>query len=232
MWKAVAMRKLYYYPLCAFSRTALLSLSEKKLDFSVDITKFWDPKGPLLELNAFGRLPVLEDLNGSLVAGVYAVVEYLEEAYADVPLLSADLAERAEARRIFQWMHEDFAAEVTTVLAFEKDIKRYLVARGSESAPSSAVMKRTKDAASAYFRQLEVFIDQRKWLAGDTFSIADIAAAAHISVVDYLGSVLWSHYPVLKGWYMRVKSRPSFKKILMDRVPGLLPAAHYTNLDF
>lgn len=226
------MRKLYYYPLCAFSRIALLALSEKKLDFSIEITKFWDKNSHLLDLNSFGRLPVLVDLNGSTIAGVYAVVEYVEDAYEDLHLLSSDLEERAEARRIFQWMNEDFAAEITTVLAFEKDIKRYFVSKGQSSAPSSSVIKNVKEASHAYFKQLETFIDQRNWLAGDIFSIADIAVAAHISVVDYLGNVLWSHYPILKGWYMRIKSRPSFKKILLDRLPGLPPSPHYKNLDF
>ncbi|MDR1908032.1 MAG: glutathione S-transferase family protein, partial [Holosporales bacterium] len=131
------MRKLYYYPLCAFSRTALLSLSEKKLDFSIEITRFWDKNSPLLELNSFGRLPVLVDLNGSIISGVYAIIEYLEDAYDNTKLLGQDLAERAEARRIFQWMNEDFASEITTQLVFEKDIKRYF----PQSSPSSSLIK-------------------------------------------------------------------------------------------
>ncbi|MDR1598192.1 MAG: glutathione S-transferase family protein [Holosporales bacterium] len=222
------MRTLYYYPLCAFSRTALLSLAEKKLDFATEITKFWDKTSPLLELNSFGRLPVLIDLNGSIVSGVYATIEYLEDAYDHVKLLGPDLSERAEARRIFQWMNEDFAADVTAPLVLEKDIKRYF----PKSSPSSIVIKQIKDALCIYLKQLEQFAAQRNWLAGNTLSIADLTAAAHISVIDYLGGVSWAHFPVAKEWYTRVKSRPSFKRILSDRVLNIQPASHYANLDF
>lgn len=228
---SMQMRKLYYYQLCPFSRTVLIELCEKKLDFSVEVIRFWEQSAKLLELNSFGRLPVLEDLNGSLICGVYSITEYLEDAYADCKLLPQEFTERAEARRIFQWMNEDFASEVTTVLSFEKDIKRYIRGAGSTS-PSSGIIKTVKERIGAYARQLEQFIEKRNWLAGDFFSIADVSVAAQISVIDYLGNVHWSQYPTLKDWYMRVKSRPSFKKILQDRVPSIPPASHYSNLDF
>ncbi|MEQ9200675.1 MAG: glutathione S-transferase family protein, partial [Rhodospirillales bacterium] len=73
---------------------------------------------------------------------------------------------------------------------------------------------------------------RRRWLGGDAFSIADIAAATQLSCVDYLGDVPWSDYPEAKNWYARVKSRPSFRPLLSDLIPGLPPPAHYTDLDF
>ncbi|GHS94151.1 glutathione S-transferase [Alphaproteobacteria bacterium] len=225
------MRKLYYYPLCAFSRTALLVLSEKKLDFITEVTRFWDQKGPILDLNSFGRLPVFVDLNGSVIAGVYAVCEYLEEAYEDFKILGTDWKERAEARRIFQWLHEDFAADITAPLVYEKDIKRYFT-QGPASAPSSAKLKNIKDILADDMKHIESFAERRNWLAGDNFSLADLAAAAHISIADYLGGISWKQFPTAKEWYMRIKSRPSFKRLLADRVPGLPASAHYTNLDF
>jgi glutathione S-transferase len=74
--------------------------------------------------------------------------------------------------------------------------------------------------------------DRRAWLAGDQFSLADIAAAAQISCIDYLGDVPWEDYQEAKQWYARIKSRPSFRPILEDYVPGMRPPAHYTDLDF
>lgn len=227
------MRQLYLYPLCGFSRTALLALSEKKLDFAVEIMKFWDRTSGLLELSPFGRLPVLVDLNGAIIRGVYAITEYLEEAYGDVRLLGEDLAERAEARAIAQSMHEDFAAEVSIPLVFERDIKRHFSeTSASSAAPSSAVMRQIRDATHFHLTRLEGFAERRNWLAGETLSMADLAAAAHLSVVDYLGGVVWKHFPALTEWYVRIKSRPSFKRLLADRVPGLPPVSYYANLDF
>lgn len=224
------MRRLFSYPLCAFSRQALLALDEKKLDVEVELTRFWDASCGLTEMHPLGRLPLLVDLNGTVVAGVYAVIEYLEEAYDHVKLLGEDLASKAEARRIFHWFNEDFAAEITLPMFFEKDIKRHL--KLSSTAPSSAVMRRVKEVLPSYIHQLEWFAERRNWLAGNDLSIADLAAAAHLSTLDYLGCVPWSSFPVAKEWYSRIKSRPSFKRLLAERVPSLPPASYYSLLDF
>ena len=74
--------------------------------------------------------------------------------------------------------------------------------------------------------------DRRSWLAGDQFSLADIAAGAHLSVVDYLGDIPWDAHPEAKDWYARVKSRPSFRPLLGDHLPGAPPPRHYADLDF
>ena len=58
------------------------------------------------------------------------------------------------------------------------------------------------------------------------------AAAAHLSTVDYLGDVPWKEHEEAKDWYARVKSRPSFRALLEDNVPGAPPQRHYANLDF
>ena len=74
--------------------------------------------------------------------------------------------------------------------------------------------------------------EKRKWLAGDNFSLADIAAAAHLSAIDYIGDVPWEEHQSAAHWYARIKSRPSFKALLEDKVPGFKPAQHYENVDF
>ena len=75
-------------------------------------------------------------------------------------------------------------------------------------------------------------MERRKWLAGDEFSLADIAAAAHLSAVDYLGDVPWDDHETAKEWYMKVKSRPAFRPLLADSIPGCPPPIHYADLDF
>ena len=62
--------------------------------------------------------------------------------------------------------------------------------------------------------------------------MADITAAAHLSIIDYLGDVPWEGYRNAKIWYSKMKSRPSFKDILKDNIKGILPAKHYADLDF
>ena len=73
---------------------------------------------------------------------------------------------------------------------------------------------------------------ERRWLAGDEMSFADMAAAGHVSVLDYLGEIAWESFPAAKSWYARMKSRPSFRELLTDRMPGVAPARIYADLDF
>ena len=81
-------------------------------------------------------------------------------------------------------------------------------------------------------RYIGFLVDYRRWLAGDEMSFADLAAAAHVSCLDYLGVISWDNFPSARTWYMRMKSRKSFRGILEDRIPGLAAPPHYPDPDF
>lgn len=228
------MRVLHYYPLCPFSRKVRLSLAEKKLDFSQEIQNFWEKKPELTNLNPLGCVPVLVDLNGSIVSDSTAIVEYLEEAYPDKKLYPEDLLGRAEARRLMVWFDTRFAQEVSMIILWEKVIKR-LAAKShglSGGAPDSNLIRNTKVVMGNHLDYLTWLIDRRNWIAGDNFTLADITAAAHISIVDYFGDINWDKYESVKHWFMRIKSRPTFRSFFSDRVPAVAPAPHYAELDF
>ena len=74
--------------------------------------------------------------------------------------------------------------------------------------------------------------DTHGFLAGRDVTLADLALAAHLSALDYYGEVPWTDYPPVTEWYIRMKSRPSFRPLLADRVPGQPPVPHYAELDF
>jgi glutathione S-transferase len=63
-------------------------------------------------------------------------------------------------------------------------------------------------------------------------TLADLAAAAHLSAIDYLGDVPWDEDETAKNWYARIKSRPSFRTLLGETMAGLPPSPSYANLDF
>jgi glutathione S-transferase len=226
------MRTLYHYPLCPYSRKVRLTLAEKKLDFASEIERFWEKRPVFLKLNPAGEVPVLVDLNGSVLSDSVAITEYLEEAYPDRSLFGEGLGQRAEARRLVGWFDGKFAQEISVLLLKEKNIKRYLRQEGGASGPNSAIIRVAKQAIHWHLDYISWLIDRRKWLAGDDFTMADIAAASHISVVDYMGDVPWDKHPVAKDWYARIKCRPSFRTLLQDRVAALNPAEHYPDLDF
>jgi glutathione S-transferase len=171
---------------------------------------------------------VLAEDSGLTLSGDYAITEYLEEAYEEPAMLGRAKVERAEVRRLIAWFDGKFHREVTQHLLEEKFTKR-LYGRGG---PESNALRAGKANIHVHLHYISWLIDRRNWLAGEEISAADLAAAAHLSCLDYLGDVPWDEHPVAKEWYARLKSRPSFRPLLADHWPGTHPPAHYANLDF
>lgn len=222
------MRTLHHFSLQPQSRRIRIQLREKKLDAELVAEKPWERRDGLLRLNPAGETPILIEDGGLVVAGVSAVGEYLEEAYAEAPLLGNDAAARAETRRLVAWFDDKFEREVTRNLLHEKLLRRLY----GQGGPDSGAIRAGKANIRIHLDYISWLTERRNWLAGSQFSLADIAAAAQLSVIDYLGDVDWDQHPDAKNWYARVKSRPSFRPILADTWPGTQPPAHYADLDF
>ncbi|MEQ8966421.1 MAG: glutathione S-transferase family protein [Azospirillaceae bacterium] len=222
------MRTLFHLWLSAPCRIVRLALAEKRLPFEAKVERVWERRNEFLAMNPAGEVPVLIEPDGTSLTEAWVILEYLEEAYPDEPLLGEGLLERAETRRLVVWFERKFAREVTDNLVGEKVMTR-LLRRGQ---PSSEAIRAGKKAIHYHMDYLSFLAEQRRFLAGDRFSLADIAAAAHLSVVDYLGDVPWDEYPETKLWYARIKSRPAFRPLLDDLIPGVPPPRHYADLDF
>ncbi len=222
------MRTLYHVWLHPYSRKVRLSLAEKKLEFDLQIEKIWERRTAFLAMNPAGDVPVLVEPDGTILSNSQVICEYLEEVYPQTNLLGRDAIQRAEARRLVSWFDVKFNREVTDNLVGEKLMKRFLKL-GEPHGPSI----RAGHANIHYHLDYIGFLcEKRKWLAGEDFSLADIAAAAHLSSIDYIGDVPWDEHHAARDWYARVKSRPSFKSLLEDRIPGFTPVEHYENVDF
>lgn len=222
------MRTLYHLWLHPFSRKVRVVLAEKKLDFELKIEKIWERRIEFLSLNPAGDVPVLIEPDGTTLANSQVISEYMEEVYPETPLVGGDPVQRAETRRLTSWFDVKFNQEVTENLVGEKLMKRFL-RLGEPHGPSI----RAGHANIHYHLDYIGFLtEKRNWLAGDVFSLADIAAAAHLSAVDYIGDVPWEEHQAAREWYARVKSRPCFRPLLEDRIPGFTPASHYEDTDF
>ena len=222
------MRVLYHLPLDAACRKIRILLKEKGLEFEVKAEKTWERREGFLKLNPAAEVPVLVEEDGTVVAGGLAVIEYLEEAYPDTPLLPREVAARAEVRRVTDWFLHKFEREVAENLVGEKLIKR-LSGQGHPFAPAI----RAGLANVTYHLDYIAFLSERRpWLAGSSFTLADIAAAVQLSCLDYIDNVPWDRSPEAKDWYARIKSRPSFRALLADNITGCPPPKHYADLDF
>lgn len=222
------MRTLYHVWLHPFSRKVRLALAEKKLAFDLQVERIWERRTAFLAMNPAGDVPVLVEEDGTILSNSQVICEYLEEVYPEINLIGRDPMQRAETRRLVGWFDVKFNREVTDNLVGEKLMKRFLKL-GEPHGPSI----RAGHANIHYHLDYIGFLcEKRKWLAGEEYSLADIAAAAHLSSIDYIGDVPWDEHHAARDWYARVKSRPGFKSLLEDRIPGFTPVEHYENVDF
>ncbi|MBZ8132952.1 glutathione S-transferase family protein [Afifella sp. IM 167] len=230
------MIRLFHHPLSAPSRFVRLALGECELTPELIEERPWERREEFLLMNPAGTLPVMIEDNGPPIVGVWACSEYLDEtrgfALDEHRLLPASADRRAEVRRLLEWFLTKFNEEVTIYLAEERVIKRELSRLGMDSSPDSSLLRAGRANIRTHLRYIDHLIVERSWLAGDRMSYADLAAAAALSVADFLGEVPWQETEEAKDWYVKIKSRPSFRPLLADQIRGVTPPAHYTDLDF
>lgn len=227
------MAALIHFALDPMSRRMRLALAEYGAAVELIEEEPWAPSPDIFALNPAGTLPVYMADSSTCICGVEALGEYLEETLASrIRLIPGDARGRAEVRRLTGWFDNKFHSEVTEPILAEKAWRRFLKSEHGGGAPD---MNRVRAAAAAlrdHLAYLGQLADHHVWLAGNQLSLADLAAAAHLSVVEYFGDIPWADYPVAKSWYQRIKSRPSFRPLLADSLRGVPPVAAYADLDF
>ena len=227
---------LFHNPMSAPSRFIRLTLGEYGETPELQEEHTWERRPEFLQINPAGTLPVLIGEAGTAIVGAFAISEYLDETRGammrDKRLMPDSPLERAEVRRLIDWFLVKTEADVTRGLTRERVFKLQMAAAQGGGAPDSTVLRTARGNIRQHMRYLGWLAQSRNWLAGDGFTAADLAAAAAVSVLDYLGEIDWSAEPAARDWYSRVKSRPSFRGLLADRVRRLPPASHYSDLDF
>jgi len=229
------MAELYHFPLCPFSRRIRLALVEIGYEVELIEERPWDRRHDFLMLNPAGAVPVLVEDSGQIVSGVQAVGEYLDELAASKGarrLIPGHLHARAEVRRLVEWFDVKFNTEVTWPIVHEKVDKRFMAIDAGGGGPNMDAVRAGRHNVRHHLQYIAYLTDQRRWLAGEDLSHADLAAAAHLSCVDFVGDVPWDEAPQAKQWYARVKSRPAFRPLLADQMRGLTPPESYVDLDF
>ena len=222
------MHLLYHLWLSPFCRKVRLVLGEKNLDVTLKVEKVWERRDDFLALNPTGQVPVLLDEDGMVLSDSWAISEYLDEIHPEPPLLGRSPSMRAETRRLVAWFDHKFYREVTINLVDEKIMKRFL----GLGEPDSSAIRAGNHNIHYHLEYIGYLTERRRWIAGEELTLADLAAAAHLSCVDYLGDVPWDDHQPARDWYARIKSRPSFRSLLGDHIPGAPPPRHYADLDF
>jgi len=223
------MWQLYQFPLCPFSRKVRLMLAEKGVAHELVRETPWLRRDEFLDMNPAGQTPVLvEDQKGTVLIDSGAICEYFEETIQKSPMIPGTAINRAEVRRLVAWLDDRLFSEVVGPLMEERMTKRLV----SRDPPDTRILRDAMRTANAYLDYLDYLLDHRRWLAGPVLSLADLAAAAHLSVADYLGGLDWRGHKQTTDWYAVIKSRPSFRPLLAERMEVIAPPDHYDKVDF
>ncbi|MGH1404617.1 MAG: glutathione S-transferase family protein [Alphaproteobacteria bacterium] len=218
------MRVLYHFLLHPFSRKVRMTLTAKELPFEMKVEKTWERRTEFLAMNPAGDLPVLVEQDGTILSNSQVICEYLDEVYPEVNLMGYDPVQRAETRRLVNWFDRKFSKEVTDNLAGEKLVKA-IQNLGEPHGPS---VRAGRANIHYHLDYIGFLTERRKWLAGDSFSLADISAASHLSVIDYIGDVPWEQHEAALKWYDNVRAQSTgFQDFMEERIPEYDPVIPY-----
>lgn len=221
------MTRLYHVPLSPFCRKVRLVLAEKKIEVELAEERYWEQGQDFMLRNPAGKIPVLK-IDGKTLSESQAICEYIDETVPEPRLMPREVDARYEVRRLCAWFDDKFHREVTSKLLYERVNKKIM----GQGYPDSQNVKSGANRIKGHLDYMDGLFDQRRWLAGDQMTLADLTAAAHLSCLDYISDVDWDRSANVKEWYAKIKSRPSFRSILADQISGFPPPAHYADLDF
>jgi glutathione S-transferase len=222
------MWQLLQFPLCPFSRKVRLLLGEKGVGYELVRESPWLRRDEFIDMNPTGQTPVMVDTERNIMLiDSMAICEYFEETVAKAAMINGTAVNRAEIRRLVAWFDTHFYQDVTAPLLKERMLKR--VERAS---PDAKALREAMKAAVQHLDYTDYLLDHHNWMGGATLTLADLAAAAQISVTDYLGGIDWKNHEQTARWYRGFKSRPSFRPLLGERMEGVPAAAHYDDVDF
>lgn len=223
------MWHVHQFALCPFSRKVRLLLGEKGVGYELIREYPWERRDEFLDMNPAGQVPVMTDeQRGLLLMDSMAICEFVEETVEKAAMLNGTAANRAEIRRLVAWFDTQFFVDAVAPLLHERMEKRVV----TREPPDSRVLRDAMKAAVRHLDYTDFLLDRHNWMAGATMSLADLAAAAQISVADYLGGIDWKHHEQTAKWYRGFKSRPAFRPLLSERMEGIQPPRHYDDLDF
>ncbi|MDN2567092.1 glutathione S-transferase family protein [Aquibium sp. A9E412] len=230
------MLTLFHHPLYASCRFVRLLFGEYGEELALIEERPWLRRREFLALNPAATLPVLLAEGDQPVVGAAAIGEYVDETRGVLKrerrLMAEDPVGRAEIRRLIDWYLGKMDGDVTRHLVRERALKPHMAPEHGGGSPDSTAIRAARANVRQHLKYTNWLAGTRNWLAGERLSAADLAAAASLSVLDYLGEVDWRDNDAARDWYSRVKSRPAFRPLLADRVRGLTPASHYADLDF
>ncbi len=219
------MQTLFHHPLCPHSRFVRLALSEYGLPVRLVGERVWERREDFLVLNPAGTIPVLVVEGIGAVPGASIIAEYLDDVYGkdlgDRRLLPQATNLRIEVRRLTSWFNDKFFADVSGPVTRER-YKQYMPLEAGGGSLDHAVLREVREILPDHLTYIGSLLSKHDWIASDQLTYADLAASAHLSAAEYLGDMPWPEDGIVKRWYARIQSRPSFQAMVTEAWRGFV----------
>jgi len=200
------MLKLYNYPDCPFCQKVRVVLAEKDLEYEktlVDLRK-QDQKTPeFLQLNPYGKVPVLVD-EDTVVYDSTIINEYLDEEYPIPALMPEDSQARAQVRTLEDYCDNSFIPPTTVLLA---------QALKPEGERDGQRVEQAREELRRCLYFLREKLDGNQYLVGNQFTLADAAFAPRMIVLGRLGFEFEPALAPVQQWVDRIRTRPSVSSL-------------------
>lgn len=230
------MLTLLHHPFCPHSRFIRLAAAEHGVEMRLVEERPWLRRPEFLTLNPAAETPVLISEDAPAIPGAGIICEFFDETLGrdmgEDRLMAQATGDRIEVRRLLSWFNRKFFEEVSRPLVTERIYKRFMSSNDGGGPPDMELIRAAKVNVRYHLQYIGWLVGTRNFIAGPRLTYADLAAAAHLSAIDYLGDVPWSEDEAAKAWYARIKSRPSFRPLLADWLAGVPASPTYVDLDF
>lgn len=202
--------KIYGHPMSTCTRKVLATLAEKghEAEFVlVDLMKGEQKQPAHLARHPFGVIPMLDD-DGFTIYESRAIIRYLDEKLPGISLQPSDLQERARMNQVMS-IEQSYLATPAVKLVYQLVIGKM---QGKE--PDMAVVQSAKAEVAKVLDVADKAMASREYLAGSSFSLADICWLPYIQYLFVAGEgSLVTDRPNVAAWWKRVSTRPTWQKI-------------------
>jgi glutathione S-transferase len=228
---------LYSCSFCPFSRKIRFFLEESHVAYENKEIRYWERSEDFLKLNPACETPVLKNTETKeVVCDIFLICEYINHSEVKsmmelgyFNLMGTNAIEELEIQRLHMWFDKKFFNEVTDYIIDEMFLNTF---KKNGRTPNMDKIMIALENFEKHIKYMEFLLNKRKYLGGENFSIADIAATTQISILDYLSLVEWEKHEKFKEWYISIKQKIGFRKILADVILGFKPGTVYNKLDF
>jgi len=216
------------------SQKVRICLAEKQLAWQprlIDLGAKQQLEPDYLRINPNGVVPTLVH-DGEAIVDSSVICEYLDEVFPKPALSPADPAARARMRAWMRYIEEvptvavrypsfnmaflnrydglddkGFLDQQADVRPLRREFFRTMSRHGFDDSEIEAALENTRKTVE----RMAAALDNTAWLAGDSFSLADIVMAPLIDRMDDLGFAgIWADLGTVKDWFARIKARKSF----------------------